>query len=107
MATRKQEMESNLFVVPQSLKGKEMAEHFITKCSCGNVIAQCRCPSRDKTLNIVERGCEMCHNSKATVAYIRDKDMWSISDGKGVVEFTRSDWEHARSVIHEHYHGED
>lgn len=34
--------------------------HFIKKCSCGTVIAQCRCPSKDKTVTIVKNGCPTC-----------------------------------------------
>lgn len=34
--------------------------HFIKKCSCGTVIAQCRCMSKDKTIEIVKNGCEKC-----------------------------------------------
>lgn len=36
-----------------------MSEHFIKVCSCGNVIAQCRCPG-PKLKTIVEKGCEVC-----------------------------------------------
>ena len=37
-----------------------MSGHFIKKCSCGNIIAQCRCPDLNKPVEIVERGCEEC-----------------------------------------------
>jgi hypothetical protein len=36
------------------------ARHFITKCSCGAVIAQCRCPSRDKIESVLRNGCPSC-----------------------------------------------
>jgi hypothetical protein len=34
--------------------------HFRTLCSCGAVIAQCRCNARDKCVTTVEAGCEAC-----------------------------------------------
>jgi hypothetical protein len=37
-------------------------QHYITKCSCGAVIAQCRCPAKGKSEKTVERGCERCKN---------------------------------------------
>lgn len=36
--------------------------HEIIKCSCGKIIAQCRCMSKDKTVTIIEKGCEDCKN---------------------------------------------
>jgi hypothetical protein len=34
--------------------------HFIKVCSCGQVITQCRCMSKDKTRIVVENGCAAC-----------------------------------------------
>jgi translation elongation factor EF-4 len=34
--------------------------HFIQKCSCGKIIAQCRCPDQNKSVQIVQNGCEHC-----------------------------------------------
>lgn len=34
--------------------------HFIRKCTCGTVIAQCRCPAVDKVVEIVRDGCGNC-----------------------------------------------
>jgi len=34
--------------------------HYITKCSCGEIISQCRCMAPDKTIEIVDRGCKKC-----------------------------------------------
>lgn len=83
-----------------------MAQHYITKCSCGRVMAQCRCPGDNKAVTVVERGCERCHNSSATV--IRDGKHWHIADREGhTITLSREDWEHVSSIIHEHYHGED
>lgn len=31
--------------------------HFIEKCKHGKIMAQCRCPSPDKTINIVSCSC--------------------------------------------------
>ena len=39
-----------------------MAGHYITLCSCGKVIAQCRCPDSNKSKTIIKNGCEECHN---------------------------------------------
>jgi hypothetical protein len=33
-------------------------EHYIEKCKCGTVIAQCRCPSKDKRM--IEKVCKVC-----------------------------------------------
>ena len=37
-----------------------MAEHFIKKCSCGEIIEQCRCMSPNKTVTVVKDGCDKC-----------------------------------------------
>ncbi len=34
--------------------------HIIEKCSCGNLIKQCRCFSKDKKLTIIKNGCIKC-----------------------------------------------
>ena len=34
--------------------------HYVTKCSCGKIISQCRCPSKDKTVIVVPDGCDEC-----------------------------------------------
>lgn len=39
--------------------------HFKQVCSCGAVIAQCRCMSPDKRVEIVDRGCSACREAKA------------------------------------------
>lgn len=39
--------------------------HEIIKCSCGRIIAQCRCVSKDKTVTIFEKGCKDCKNTPA------------------------------------------
>src|ERR1700733_7094110 len=35
-------------------------EHSMDKCSCGKVIRNCRCMSKDKKVNIIENGCHEC-----------------------------------------------
>lgn len=37
-----------------------MSTHFIERCSCGAVIAECRCPDPYKQERIVQRGCAAC-----------------------------------------------
>ena len=39
-------------------------DHFLTKCSCGAVIAQCRCPG-PKATTIVPHGCGACKGQYA------------------------------------------
>lgn len=34
-----------------------MGEHFVVKCSCGVVVSQCRCPSKNKQVRISEEPC--------------------------------------------------
>lgn len=34
--------------------------HEIIKCSCGEIISQCRCPAQNKTVVIFPSGCESC-----------------------------------------------
>lgn len=41
-----------------------MSTHFVTKCSCGQVIAQCRCFSQDKTVTVIQDGCEKCKTAE-------------------------------------------
>lgn len=49
-----------------------MSEHFITKCSCGAVITQCRCPDPNKKVNIIQNGCPTCKISAVAVAAVVD-----------------------------------
>jgi hypothetical protein len=44
------------------VKEKEMAVsgHFIEKCSCGEVITQCRCMAPDKKVIVTPNGCAKC-----------------------------------------------
>jgi len=44
--------------------------HFIKKCSCGNVIAQCKCMSCDKHIETVLEGCQECIARKQNKADI-------------------------------------
>jgi hypothetical protein len=37
------------------------AGHGIWKCSCGQVVKQCRCPDKNKPVHIVQNGCDACH----------------------------------------------
>lgn len=43
-------------------------KHFITKCTCGTVIAQCRCPATDKVLNVIQDGCQQCQRLRLSRA---------------------------------------
>lgn len=37
-----------------------MSEHYITNCSCGATISQCRCASPDKKVTVIQNGCDKC-----------------------------------------------
>lgn len=86
-----------------------MAQHYITKCSCGAVLAQCRCPHPNKAVNIVERGCEACHSKSAQVKLeSHNPEVWKVTDSRGMfVLLSTADWRDIASIIHNHYHGED
>lgn len=43
-----------------------MNEHFIDKCSCGNVILQCKCLDSHKNVRITENGCPDCKEKHTT-----------------------------------------
>ena len=34
--------------------------HYVKRCSCGNVIEQCRCASKNKDVVTVTQGCQEC-----------------------------------------------
>lgn len=34
--------------------------HFILKCKCGRIIAQCRCPASDKAIEVSNDPCPVC-----------------------------------------------
>lgn len=40
-----------------------MPQHYIKRCSCGAVIAQCRCPSTEKQETVVQNGCQACQRA--------------------------------------------
>lgn len=42
--------------------------HEIVKCSCGAVIRQCRCMNPNKTVSIIENGCDACQ--KRLIEYL-------------------------------------
>lgn len=37
--------------------------HFIEKCSCGEIITQCRCMNPNKEVRIIEKGCKKCQQN--------------------------------------------
>jgi len=39
-------------------------DHYIKKCSCGNVIDQCWCIAKNKNIIIVNEGCTKCKTRK-------------------------------------------
>jgi hypothetical protein len=40
-------------------------QHFRTECSCGAVLAQCRCPSPDKRVEVRQGACPRCRQATA------------------------------------------
>jgi hypothetical protein len=40
------------------------AGHFIQQCSCGAVIAQCRCLDKNKPVEVVQDGWDACKKKK-------------------------------------------
>lgn len=45
--------------------------HYIKRCSCGAVISQCRCMSKDKEETVEVDGCNTCKERKATKADVK------------------------------------
>jgi len=41
-----------------------MSAHFMEQCSCGNMIRQCRCPDKNKSVTVVQSGCIECQNKR-------------------------------------------
>jgi hypothetical protein len=39
-----------------------VSNHFRIECSCGAVIAQCRCPSPDKRIEVRASACPKCRD---------------------------------------------
>ena len=63
--------------------------HFINKCSCGIVISQCRCFSKNRIETVVENGCSECKGKTASAHPLISKlrQVFSLADklpgGKG------------------------
>lgn len=41
-----------------------MNSHYILKCFCGAIIAQCRCPDINKVVSVEKDGCDGCRRAK-------------------------------------------
>jgi len=39
--------------------------HFVERCKCGKVVAQCRCPGPNKVVRIAKEPCNDCKAEKA------------------------------------------
>jgi hypothetical protein len=82
-----------------------MAGHFITQCSCGKVLGQCRCPGPNKDIKIIDRGCEACH-SMVNVLYNNTDKHWTITDSNGdSITLTPEQWAFVRKTIDGLYNG--
>jgi len=58
--------------------------HKIIKCSCGNIISQCRCPAKDKPVEIREKGCKDCLNQSQAFCELCGEPM---PEGEEVFKF--------------------
>lgn len=48
--------------------GRDPYEHYIERCSCGDVISQCRCPSSNKTVRrVIPNGCARCRAKRGAL----------------------------------------
>jgi hypothetical protein len=43
------------------------ARHYVEKCSCGAVVAQCRCPAPDKEVRVRPLSCKACREAAVAV----------------------------------------
>lgn len=83
--------------------------HFLTKCSCGAVISQCRCPG-PKVETTVENGCPTCHLAEENIPaeFEPHHGIWRIKDEKDrYILIDKAQWDRIHSIVHDHYHGED
>jgi hypothetical protein len=77
-----------------------VAAHFITKCSCGAVISQCRCPDNNKPVTVIPDACERCHNPPIKITRVAGKSSvasipvnvatWELSNQTGTL---RLNWQ--------------
>lgn len=86
--------------------------HFLHKCSCGAVIAQCRCVAynNNKHVTTIDKGCSKCHEIKLLpkVNYNGTTKEWKIEDSTGNrISICQEEWKMINDIIHGHYHGED
>lgn len=58
----------------------ESHAHKTVKCSCGNIISNCRCASGDKKVEIVDNGCKDCLNNQNKISQAEKLDVIPIND---------------------------
>ena len=86
--------------------------HFIHRCTCGAVIAECRCPdfNNNKHVTTVDRGCSRCHETKPLpkIALDPKSATWKITDCNGdTINLCKEEWDMVNKTINQHYYGED
>lgn len=54
--------------------------HKTIKCSCGNIISQCRCSFANKPVEIVEKGCTSCKNSENLISQAENANVITNND---------------------------
>lgn len=67
-----------------------MANHFLEVCTCGVVLAQCRCPDLNKPRIVKERACPTCQTMRlppgetcSTCAHWKKTCEWLICSRTG------------------------
>lgn len=76
--------------------------HYITKCSCGVILAQCRC-NGNKVLNIIQKGCEKCHLKTLDFTQV-DRTHWMIKKGNVILQLSIEELECLKNELQELFH---
>jgi hypothetical protein len=80
----------------------ESMSHFIEKCSCGKVISQCRCWSKDKEVTVITNGCGRCKETPCPGPDLSVDELRILLDGgfgaKATIESQR---EHIDNLVEE------
>ncbi len=66
-------------------KDSHASEHFTEKCSCGEIISNCRCSSPDKKIIIKENGCKKCQDSISQAKNLNVKTDTTIKSNKKIM----------------------
>ena len=83
--------------------------HYMTQCSCGKIISQCRCIG-NKKITIIEKGCDNCHIN--SIELVRERELngktnWKLKKDGVLMELTYEDLDYLSKELHELFHGDD